>query len=175
MNKKGFTLIEILVVVVVVSVLAAISLTQMAKIVENSKLTDAITLINAVANAQKMARLEYPNTVTAQFGKLQTIKSGTCAATSTSLSTIADYMNCKYLTQHDWSNLSYTYYICNGSGGGGGCCGDTGSPVACATRGSTVHPASGDYAGWHVGILSTGQCVTSCASCKTQPPNCPTI
>ena len=54
MNKKGFTLLELLVVVLIIGILSAVALPRYQKAVEKSRVTQAITLLKAVYDAQKV-------------------------------------------------------------------------------------------------------------------------
>ena len=53
-NKKGFTLIEMLVVVLIIGILAGIALPQYNRTVEQSYSAEALTLIKAVAQSAKL-------------------------------------------------------------------------------------------------------------------------
>jgi prepilin-type N-terminal cleavage/methylation domain-containing protein len=53
-NKKAFTLIEMLVVVVIIAILAAIALPQYQKVLEKAKSAEAVTYVRALANAEKL-------------------------------------------------------------------------------------------------------------------------
>jgi len=51
-NKKGFTLLELLVVVLIIGILAAVALPQYQKAVIKSRITQVLPLIRAVVDAQ---------------------------------------------------------------------------------------------------------------------------
>ena len=57
MKNKAFTLIELLVVVLIIGILTAIAVPQYQKAVEKSRISEAITLVRSVANAEKMYHL----------------------------------------------------------------------------------------------------------------------
>ena len=48
-NKKGFTLVELLVVVLIIGILAAIAVPQYQKAVEKSRMTEGIMIVRKIA------------------------------------------------------------------------------------------------------------------------------
>ncbi len=52
-RKSGFTLIELLVVVLIIGILASIAIPQFFKVVEKSKVSEAMSVIAAVKSAQE--------------------------------------------------------------------------------------------------------------------------
>ena len=54
MNNKAFTLIELLVVVLIIGILAAVAVPQYQKAVEKARMTEAITIVRTIANANQV-------------------------------------------------------------------------------------------------------------------------
>ena len=52
-NRKGFTLIELLVVVLIIGILASIAIPQYFKVVEKSRVAEAMSLISSVKSAEE--------------------------------------------------------------------------------------------------------------------------
>ena len=57
-NNKGFTLIELLVVVLILGILAAMAMPQYFKAVERSRMTEAVSLLSSIAQAQQRKYLQ---------------------------------------------------------------------------------------------------------------------
>ena len=53
-RRKGFTLIEILVVVLIIGILAAVAVPGYMKVIEKSRATQAISTLNQIAKAQNV-------------------------------------------------------------------------------------------------------------------------
>ena len=74
-NKKGFTLIELLVVVLIIGILAAMAMPQYFKAVERSRMTEAVTLLGNIAQAQQRKYLQV-NHYTENFRSLDVAPKG---------------------------------------------------------------------------------------------------
>ncbi len=146
-KKSGFTLIELMVVVLIVGILAVVAVPQYLKTVETSKATDAVGLVMMIGNANRMYKID----------------NGVLAAGIITGNTHPLIAN-KYMADHDWGTATtgtpYYYYACNG-GAGGACCG--GTAAACALR------KSGTYINWGYRVSDAGVC----SELTTDTPKCP--
>ena len=57
-NDKAFTLIELIAVVLIVGILAAIGLPQYQRALESSRVSEAITMIGNISTAEKLYYLQ---------------------------------------------------------------------------------------------------------------------
>ena len=75
MNNKGFTLIELLVVVLILGILAAMAMPQYFKAVERSRMSEAVTLMGNIAQAQQRKYLQI-NKYTTNYSGLDVAPQG---------------------------------------------------------------------------------------------------
>lgn len=162
--KKGFTLIELMVVVMIIGILASIGIPYYKKTIETSKATDALTLANMIANANKMNFLDTGSYANGTID--DTCNTATCSSLGNT--SPCRLVACNYISKNQWSSSKYNFYACDPTSGAGGaeCC--VGGVAACTNRkneGTT-------YDNW-------GYRITEAGECKDAPdattPDCPTI
>jgi prepilin-type N-terminal cleavage/methylation domain-containing protein len=161
-HMKGFTLIELVVVTLIMGILTSMAVPYYFKTVETSKATDSVALGHMIANSNRMYRLDNPtNLISGQITNSCNSQTN-CAAASGACKLLA----CGYVAQQDWQNSSYDFYVCNG-GAGGTCCSSSGTEigVSCTKRKSG---AAANYAGWGYVFYSSGRCAK-----LSTAPDCP--
>ncbi|NLI09908.1 MAG: pilin [Elusimicrobia bacterium] len=164
MNRKGFTLIELMVVIMIIGILASMGIPYYRKTIETSKATDALTLANMIGNANKMNFLDTGQYTSGTIDN--TCNTANCGALANN--NPCRLIACNYVSKNDWSASKYNFYACNpGTGAGGAECCAVGS-VSCTNRKNETTP----YDNW-------GYRITEAGGCLNQPdattPACPTI
>lgn len=90
--RQGFTLVELLVVVLIIAILAIYGAPNYLKSVETGKATDALGMVTMIANANRMYNSDNP---------------GNWA--SGAMATANILVQNKYVPNHNWGAAPYTY------------------------------------------------------------------
>ena len=176
-DNRGFTLIELIVVTVMLITLVAIAIPKLTKTVETSRAHDNIGVLNAVGSGVRMFRSDWASSSLAPSGPLTTaLNDGTCPVGGKP-TTVNGLFGCKYIQGQDWDNLRYQMYVCEGGAPTGTCCvnGSGENRIACSDRRDT-DPDSGSatssqFKDWVYWIDNYG----GCHAVTTSQPPCPRI
>ena len=104
-SRAGFTLVELLVVVLIMAILAAAGVPAYRKTMETSRADDAKSLLQALAGAQQAYYLHHGRTyATGDF------PAAPCGATTTGACALVAN---KYISDRDWGNSPYQFTLCN--------------------------------------------------------------
>lgn len=164
--KNAFTLMELLIVVLIIGILATMAMPLYRKTIETSKATNAASIANMIANANRMYQLD--NNIYATGQITDSCNYAICPSAKTG--NACELVACGYLSKQQWSAYQWIFCACNGSHCGGcpaGCSGA--NSLACASNNRT--PLGSPYNTWRYEINSLGQCV----SFGSKVPDCPTL
>jgi len=148
-SRAGFTLMEMLVVVLIIGILAAVAVPQYMKSVETTKADDAVALVNMIGTTNKMFALDHSNTyVTGTFPTTANTGCGTVACPTSGFTNACALVWCKYLADQNFGSKPYFLYACDPTTG------------SCATGGAGktagAQRKSGAYSLWGYAVDGAG-------------------
>ena len=121
LNKKGFTLIELMVVVFIIAILVAAAVPSYLDNLRRTRYQEALVALQKVAQANKTFAALYNRPVVGEITQADTNNKGDCKPDGDN-STAVLY-RCGYLIKDEWDALAFRIFSCNpGDGSGGGCC-----------------------------------------------------
>lgn len=129
-NNKGFTLIELIVVLVIVGILAAIAVPQYLGFAEKARAAEAINMLGAMKTAEEA--YAFSNSSAMFYSSAPFLTSGSAAAKALGISVPSGSSMWRYVITTDYAGVS-------------------GSCLICAIRSGTS-----SWAGRWIGLCATG-------------------
>ena len=116
-KNAGFTLIELLVVVLIIGILAAVALPQYTKAVEKSRVSEALTLVRSIAQAQEVYYMAN-GTYTDDLADLDIDIPGKDGMEGTTPSKLTKYFSCRAVQANATGDASISIGVCRRRTGG---------------------------------------------------------
>lgn len=132
MNNKGFTLTEVLVVVIIIAILVAISVPFLLGYAREARNDRAKSALIMIAQGYKNFKTDFPGVTIVPESRQVTKQTLVANQTSCSITDTAaayDLIACGYIVNRDYANLKYHFYIGNSCN----CSGSSATDLACMT------------------------------------------
>ncbi|HVE12340.1 MAG TPA: prepilin-type N-terminal cleavage/methylation domain-containing protein [Elusimicrobiota bacterium] len=147
-KSRGFTLMEMLTVVIIVGILAAIAVPQYQRTLETSKADDASATAKMIGTTNRMYFLDRRSY--ADSGSALSTGNNSSACSAAPSHPASDLLGCGYLAKQDWDSKPYQFYAGPTTCGAGN--------VSCARRrtGSSPGTDGTPYKNWGYNVDSNG-------------------
>ena len=149
-GAKGFTLTELLIVIIIMGMLAALVIPSYMKTVEAQRAEDAVATLNMIGTTNRMYALDHSGTYISEdtFPASSCTTEGlpACPTGGAAQTNACVLVACKYLADTDWNGKHYEFRTCNGTAG-----------TLCAAN-ALAHAKrkSGTYANWAYRMSQNG-------------------
>jgi type II secretion system protein G len=157
-SRRGFTLIEILVVVMIIGILVAIAVPNYRRTMENARADSAVTDVRMIASTNRMYRVDRgANGWAAGAGSFDAVNGAACAQPGDATpNPTSNLVACGYLARQEWATKPYQYFTCDGCGTP--CAGAGPFNVACARRrtSGTNSINTAPFNAWGYNVDNTG-------------------
>jgi prepilin-type N-terminal cleavage/methylation domain-containing protein len=164
-SRSGFTLIEMLVVVLIIGILAAMGIPQFMKSMEIAKADDALGYVQSIAAANRQFYIDHQVWVTNDMPLNSCNPANSSSDNCTTGATACDLMYCGYLARQDVSTKPYLFYA-------GACTVGSGQNTtsACAARRTDLSSISPPYDSWSYTVSNVGAITRNSSNTDAMPP-----
>jgi prepilin-type N-terminal cleavage/methylation domain-containing protein len=141
-GRSGYTLMELIVVVLIIGILAAYGVPQYLRTVETTKADDAVAMVNMIGTTNKMFALDHGGSYVNSASAFPANCAGAACPAAGPYTTPCALVGCKYLADQAFSSKAYDFFACdgavNGDCGGNGASGNNVSGAKRKAAGSSA-------------------------------------
>ncbi len=169
--KNGFTLVEMMVVVLLLAIIAAVAIPLYNRSVENSRADDALSMLQMIATTNRMYAVDYNRFTQGPIDN--NCNSATCVGAASPSPPGCDLVACNLLAKQDFGHKYYSFQALAPIGVSASACGLS-FPVsdlfvACARRNAGGPAFSSE---WGYAVNRNGKVYASvpgCSDCLAPP------
>lgn len=151
--EPGFTLIELVIVILIIGILAAFGVPAYLKSVETSKADDAVSLVTMAGTTHRMYAMDHSGQYLTGSVTSSCLPGGCTDPSGGPCQIVA----CRYLASEDFSNKPYALTLDDPGTATSPSCSGTSLPSHNYVAHVCRQGGQGTYAGWGYGVDSNGK------------------